>query len=368
MRVVVVSVVVFLFVTVLVLQRTSADSPPGTTASGETVQAASAAVAPSPQVSTPMAAAPTAVVQQPSNVAVVPTATQQVATLPQVTQPTLTATTDTAPEPVATRDDSAVESETLAETLVDEGSEQDVTRHPLSASESEDDAEFVAASLLDDPAWSGAIQTLDGGVIGMVISGTANVRSEPVTASDVVVELYDGWPVTLYAQVTGEWVGDTNVWYQTVSGSYISASVVVPFIAPEPGTLYAGNWLDINLSMNYAFAYVDDTPVNAMIIMTGKEGFETPVGEHTIFRRVENDILDAGTLGFEPGDPEYYYLTDVKYVQYFADGGFALHGNYWSDPWEFGLSRSHGCVNFMEEDAGWLWLFLDIGSTVSVHY
>ncbi len=72
--------------------------------------------------------------------------------------------------------------------------------------------------------------------------------------------------------------------------------------------------------------------------------------------------------GFPPGHPEYYYLENVKYTQYFLDGGFAIHGNYWTPEANFGSFSSNGCVGLMEPDAYFFWNHLDYGSVVSIHF
>jgi lipoprotein-anchoring transpeptidase ErfK/SrfK len=46
---------------------------------------------------------------------------------------------------------------------------------------------------------------------------------------------------------------------------------------------------------------------------------------------------------------EEFELSDVPYVQYFDQGGYALHGAYWHDG--FGQPRSHGCINLSPGDA-----------------
>ena len=48
---------------------------------------------------------------------------------------------------------------------------------------------------------------------------------------------------------------------------------------------------------------------------------------------------------------EEFQLKDIPYVQYFQEG-YALHAAYWHD--DFGIPRSHGCINLAPEDARWL--------------
>jgi lipoprotein-anchoring transpeptidase ErfK/SrfK len=147
----------------------------------------------------------------------------------------------------------------------------------------------------------------------------------------------------------------------------VSAAHVAAFVPPAPRAGHAGHWVDINLSASYAVAYDGTTPLYAAIVRTGGPGFETPTGEFTIFHRVESETMDAATVGILPTDPEYYYVPDVRHTQYFAAGGYALHGNHWSPPTAFGQPGSHGCVNLLPPDAAWFWKSLAIGSPVSIH-
>ena len=58
--------------------------------------------------------------------------------------------------------------------------------------------------------------------------------------------------------------------------------------------------------------------------------------------------------GDEAGDE--FDLRDVPWVQYFTEG-YALHAAYWHD--DFGVPRSHGCVNLAPLDASWLFEWTD---------
>jgi hypothetical protein len=218
-----------------------------------------------------------------------------------------------------------------------------------------------------DANWESAIQTPGGGLVGSVLA-TVNVRSAPSIDAPVVVETYAGHLVVVYGVTAGDWVVESDVWYVVGPDEYVAAEFVAPFVPAPPESTWEGAWVDVNLSTGYAVAYVDATPVYAAITMVGKPGFETPVGAFTIFERVASETLDSASVGIPEGDPEYYYIEDVSFTQYFAEGGFALHANYWDPAWLFGSASSHGCVNLIQRDAAWFWDFLDLGSVVSIHY
>jgi lipoprotein-anchoring transpeptidase ErfK/SrfK len=138
----------------------------------------------------------------------------------------------------------------------------------------------------------------------------------------------------------------------------------------RPASVGAGErWVDVNLSRQWATAMQGDAPVRGIPVTTGKGSFPTPVGTFTIFSRVFNETMDSLTIGIPRGAPEGYYLRDIYYTQYFADGGFALHTNYWQPGSVFGsYPTSHGCVGMRQADAEFLWSFATFGTKVHVHW
>jgi lipoprotein-anchoring transpeptidase ErfK/SrfK len=213
-----------------------------------------------------------------------------------------------------------------------------------------------------------AIWTPDGAWFGVVISETLNVRQRPSLDAPIIETSRAGHLVAVYEEVAGDAVDGVPTWYRIGAEPYVSAALVDAFVPPAPHAAYDGHWVDVDLSAFYAIAYDGSIPVYAAIIRPGKAGFETPVGEFTIFSRVEYEVMDGATVGYPPGHPEYYFIPDVPHTQYFAAGGYALHGNYWTSPTEFGAPGSHGCVNLLPADAAFLWNFLTWGSAVSIHH
>jgi hypothetical protein len=218
----------------------------------------------------------------------------------------------------------------------------------------------------DDAPWA-PIGTIEGAWIGVVTSETLNIRQAPSLAAPIIGTSWAGHLVAVYEDVAGDAVDGNTTWYRVGPEQFVSAALIDAFVPPAPPAAYDGHWVDIDLSAFYAIAYDGVTPVYAAIIRSGKPGYETPTGVFTIQARVRSETMDAGTLGVAPGDPEYYYIPDVPYTQYFAAGGYALHGNDWTDPAGFGRPGSHGCVNLLEADAAWFWDFLATGSIVQIH-
>ena len=203
---------------------------------------------------------------------------------------------------------------------------------------------------------------------GVITSSAAYIRRAPTTAAAVQQVTYARHIVRITGVATGEPVDGDDRWYYVPSrGGYISATLVQPFWPPAPPRTWAGRWIDVNLSHFYITAYEGSTPVYTAIITAGREN-RTPKGIFYVQRRVRSETMDSRTVGFPPGHPEYYYLPNVEYTQYFTGQGHALHGNYWVHPSRFGVFSSNGCVGMMNVDAAYFWQFATFGTPVHIHF
>ncbi len=218
-----------------------------------------------------------------------------------------------------------------------------------------------------DPAWNSALRSGAEGRWAFVEVDVLNIRAEPTTESQALDAVFHRRPLQLSRLVTGPSEKGVSGWYELSSGGYVPAVYVDPLIVPTPPQTYAGTWVDVNLTAFYAVAYSWDTPVHVAIVTAGR-GDRTPKGVFNVQSRVENETMDSATVGFPPGHPEHYFLENVRYTQYFLEGGYALHGNYWTAESSFGSFSSNGCVGLMEQDARYFWNHLDFGSVVSIHF
>ena len=116
----------------------------------------------------------------------------------------------------------------------------------------------------------------------------------------------------------------------------------------------SGRWIDIDLSEQRLYAYQDDEIVRSFVVSTGTAAHPTPVGRYAVWIKLRYTDM-AG-----PG----YYLPDVPYTMYFYSG-YGIHGTYWHS--NFGTPMSHGCVNMITEEAGWLFNWSHVGIPVVVH-
>ena len=137
-----------------------------------------------------------------------------------------------------------------------------------------------------------------------------------------------------------------------------AAPVPLPPIGPEE------RWVNVDLSDQTATAMVGDRPWHTALVTTGKDGWETPIGEFRISYRVYDETMTSASIGAE----EYYVLEHVLFTQYFTSEGHALHLNYWRPDSVFGNERtSHGCVGMRYADAEFFWNFAGYGTRVVIH-
>jgi lipoprotein-anchoring transpeptidase ErfK/SrfK len=72
----------------------------------------------------------------------------------------------------------------------------------------------------------------------------------------------------------------------------------------------------------------------------------TPVGQHSIWRKLVSVHMTGGTTGGG------YDLPGIGWTVLFSGNGVALHSTFWHN--SFGVPRSHGCVNLNPVDARWV--------------
>ncbi len=150
----------------------------------------------------------------------------------------------------------------------------------------------------------------------------------------------------------------------TPSPTHTPTAIATPnsgIALPPPGS--EERWVLVDLSEQSVTAMLGDEPYHTAYGTTGKDGWETPIGEFSIIYRIENETMTSASIGAE----EFYVLEDVLYTQYFTSQGHALHLNYWRPDSVFGNERtSHGCVGLRYSDAEFFWRFADYGTRVVI--
>jgi hypothetical protein len=149
--------------------------------------------------------------------------------------------------------------------------------------------------------------------------------------------------------------------------------LTIPFFSvmaetPAEQTSYSGRWIDVNLATLRITAYDGNKAVYVAPFTSGKPGYETPVGTFRVNTRIASQTMNSESMGVPRTAPEGYYLENVRYVQYFAPDGIALHANYWAADSVFGnVNVSHGCVSMRQSDAAVFWDFATWGTPIVIH-
>ncbi len=173
----------------------------------------------------------------------------------------------------------------------------------------------------------------------------------------VIGEAPPGKPLPLL----GERREGRTLFYRVDTCRWIAArdvSAAFPARVP-PGVRQGERWMDINLARQTLVAYVEDKPVYATVISAGKEQHPTKTGVFRVYWKVaETDMQN------EVGADDQYLASSVPWSMFFWRG-LALHGAYWHD--DFGIPKSHGCINLAPLDARYLyeWSFPILPSGVS---
>lgn len=113
--------------------------------------------------------------------------------------------------------------------------------------------------------------------------------------------------------------------------------------------------VEVRLLQQTLSCYEGQTEVFFCRVSTGdkfdKDGnpskeWSTPVGAHSIWRKLVSVHMTGGTTGGG------YDIPGIGWTTLFSSNGVAIHSTFWHNG--FGAPRSHGCVNARPEDAKWV--------------
>jgi lipoprotein-anchoring transpeptidase ErfK/SrfK len=99
-------------------------------------------------------------------------------------------------------------------------------------------------------------------------------------------------------------------------------------------------------------AFEDQQAVLVARCSSGGKGTRTPLGEFQTFHKGSTiHMTNDGAAGAGHG----YDLPGVPWVSFFTGTGVSFHGTYWHN--DYGMPRSHGCVNLTPADAKFIYLW-----------
>jgi lipoprotein-anchoring transpeptidase ErfK/SrfK len=162
--------------------------------------------------------------------------------------------------------------------------------------------------------------------------------------------------------------GSTEWWYQIedemfpgnyfVPASQLRQIAQSEFSPLSPGVDPVEKKIVVKLKEQRVSAYERDVEVFSARCATGTyfpgdsgemEDFTTTPGTWYVFHKTASQHMHGGAVG----DSDSYDLPGIPWVSYFTRSGIAIHGTYWHN--DFGLPRSHGCVNVRSDDSKWFW-------------
>ncbi|MBN1487357.1 MAG: L,D-transpeptidase [Anaerolineae bacterium] len=129
----------------------------------------------------------------------------------------------------------------------------------------------------------------------------------------------------------------------------------VPRHEMSPIHPFVGNKrIEVDLSRQLLTCYEGDIEVFSTLVASGLGGTPTPRGEKRVLLKQPSRHMSNVPYSDGP-EPEgsIFDLPGVPWNTFFDMDGSAIHGAYWHN--DFGLPRSHGCLNVPCEAARWIY-------------
>ena len=185
----------------------------------------------------------------------------------------------------------------------------------------------------------------------------SNVRAGATTDSPILGRFDGSEHVKVLAKQMGKPVHGNAKWYLIdggqYAGAYLHSSLIRPIANPKPNTTApkgqtTGTWIVVDRRARSLTLVKDGKAEFTTYVAIGKAATQTPDGLYSTFYKLDYDTMASYTTTADAT----YYVPNVPWVQYYKEGGFAIHGTYWHD--HFGLGTSQGCVNLTETDSAYL--------------
>jgi lipoprotein-anchoring transpeptidase ErfK/SrfK len=194
-----------------------------------------------------------------------------------------------------------------------------------------------------------------------VVTPHAGGLARPDAAAPLVYDLYYSMVLRVVETLPG---ADGQPWYRaTMETGYDVHAPASIFRVIQPGDLTplspevdpAEKKVVVYLAEQTLSAFEGQREVYRTRISSGANYFGedgvtllngTPRGAQHIWSKRISRHMQGGTI--DAG----YDVPGVGWVAYFAGNGAALHSTYWHN--DFGIPKSHGCLNCRPEDARWL--------------
>jgi L,D-transpeptidase-like protein len=197
------------------------------------------------------------------------------------------------------------------------------------------------------------------GQVGEIVVPFSDTRKAPYVYADRGYRLFYGtthWVKKVV--VTRE---EKSIWYEIydfyLKKNFYVASHDMRLIPNDELSLLSPEVPDeekhivVDLSTQLVTAFEGEKLVFSERCASGVKGTDTPKGEFRTYHKGpsvhmtnEGDALESESV---------YSLPGVPWCSFFTGAGNAFHGTYWHN--DYGLPRSHGCVNLPSEAAKFIY-------------
>lgn len=188
-------------------------------------------------------------------------------------------------------------------------------------------------------------------------------------SDQVTITRPDGSSRVVVAGRNGSKVGDTKPIANHIATNLVAGKGFQFNLSVEPvafATLTQSNFdklIEVDLTTKQMYAYEKGQQVNSWAISGGAPATPTPLGQYKIFSKLAIQDMRGDNV-----DGSRYFQPNVRWINYFKSGGYAIHGNYWRPASVFGsVNSSHGCVSLPDNQAKWVYDWAPVGTTIITH-
>lgn len=122
--------------------------------------------------------------------------------------------------------------------------------------------------------------------------------------------------------------------------------------------------IEVDVVTKQMYLYEKGNLVKSYPISAGAPETPTPIGQFKIYAKFTKQDMRG-----DNADGTRYFQPNVRWISYFKEGGYAIHGNYWRPASWFGrINSSHGCVSLPDHQAKEVFDWAPIGTTIITHY
>jgi lipoprotein-anchoring transpeptidase ErfK/SrfK len=230
---------------------------------------------------------------------------------------------------------------------------------------------YVHSALIHQVDWRLNTPVADAGTDGFWAEVTVPYTDARIVPSNdgprTKYRYYGGTVYKVMKVVKTRDMNSSDMWYQVedesfpaiyyVNGKHLRVIPREEFLPLSPQVDPADKKIIVNLAEQRVHAFEKDQEVFTSRTATGaifpdlgdKGDFSTPRGTYYVFRKTPSQHMYGGRAG----DSDYFDLPGIPWVSYFIGNGIAFHGTYWHN--DYGVPRSHGCVNLPSAKAYWIW-------------